>query len=474
MAHQGQYPLIFMTFKSVEGKKWSECFNDIKEVIAEEYVRHRYLLESACLTQRQKDIYRAIMDCSANDLAFRRSLKQLIDYLEAYHKKRTIVLIDEYDVPINKAYTNGYYKKAINFFMLYFGQGLKSNKNLEFTIITGALRIAKESIFTGFNHRIVRSFLEHDYADKFGLLSQEVEAAVCYYGYEDKLEKVKAWYNGYQSGEHKIYNPWSILNFIQNRGTFEPYWINTSSNELIAQLIQESDEVTKDEMSLLVQRHVITKELDMHISFADIGRSSVALWSFLLLSGYITFSNKRELEKKVVFDLLIPNDEIAFFYEKMIRSWFSESLKKKAYNDVLESLISGNLTKFKRVFESFALTSLSYFDTGGDEPERFYHAFVLGLLVDLIQEYEIKSNRESGTGRYDVMIIPHDKNKLGIILEFKKVDIDSNETLEIASEKALTQIQEKHYVHDMQARGVAHIVSIGIAFYGKQVLVKGL
>ena len=393
-------------------------------------------------------------------------------YLSQYHNKRPIVLIDEYDVPIHAGFRHGYYDDVTPFIRSFFGDCIKNNIDLEFAVVTGALRVAKESIFTGMNNLEVCSLISNLYSDKFGLLEHEVNTLLAYYNIEHNTDQIKSWYNGYTSGSCTVYNPWSIINVAKQGGVVQPYWINTSTNDIIKRLIKNGGESVKENIEILIARSFITKEIRESILYADIEKDETVLWNFLLFSGYLTFKNRRLIDKKVCADFFIPNDEVAYFYEAIVTSWFDEQIGEKHYNQMLQALTTGNMVTFKDQFSHFVLTSFSYFDVSGKQPEKFYHAFVLGMLVSLINRYEVKSNRESGYGRYDVMLIPHDKTKLGIVIEFKKVVMSEQGSIEQAVTNALLQIKEKHYVQEMFAHGIKSVIAVGIAFKGKEVLIQ--
>ncbi|MCX5925089.1 MAG: AAA family ATPase, partial [Candidatus Dependentiae bacterium] len=422
MAHQGQYPVIFFTLKFIDSANWDNCFDKIKRVISQVYSHHIYLLHSPLLTAIQKAEFEAIIGLTASVVAYEVSLKNLTYYLSSYHNKNPIVLIDEYDVPVHAGFRGGYYDEVVSFIKSFFGDGIKNNNYLHFAVMTGALRIAKESIFTGMNNLKVCTFLSDFYADKFGLLEHEVQDMLAYYGLASDAKAVKLWYNGYTSGSYTVYNPWSIINLVDNKGVIQPYWVNTSTNDIIKKLIQSSGDSVKEDIELLIARSSITKEIRESIVYASIEKDETVLWNFLLFSGYLTFKNRRLIQEIIYVDLFIPNNEIASFFKSTVLSWFAEQLGEKHYNQMLSSLISGDIALFNKLFSNFVITSFSYFDITGNQPEKFYHAFVLGMLVSLADRYHVRSNRESGYGRYDVMLIPHDTTKVGIVIEFKKVD----------------------------------------------------
>ncbi|KKQ33041.1 MAG: hypothetical protein US49_C0003G0069 [candidate division TM6 bacterium GW2011_GWF2_37_49] len=473
MAYQGQYPVIFMTFKDIKEPNWEECYEKIKEVIGNEFRRYKYLLESQILDDKQKRDFLNIIDCSASQNIFENSLKNLSEYLAIYHNKKPIILIDEYDVPIQAGFLSHYYKEVISFMRGMLSGGLKDNPNLSFAVMTGILRVAKESIFSGLNNLKVCSLLNNAYSDKFGLLEHEVHELMTYFGFSEKMIDVKEWYNGYASGDdHTIYNPWSIINFADNNGKFYPYWLNTSDNSIVKELIEKGAVDFKLDIEQLIAGNNIEKYVNENIIFDSVFSQSDAVWSFLLFSGYLTFDKIYLKEELIYGSLRLPNLEIKSFYKVVILEWLKNKISMNNYTMMLNSLVSGDIEEFKNIFYDFVIKTLSVFDTSGKEPEKFYHAFVLGMLVSLSENYEVKSNKESGFGRYDVMVIPKNPKLRGIIMEFKKVTDLIDNSLDKAVEIALTQIDDKKYATELLARGVENIVKLGIAFDGKRVLVK--
>lgn len=472
MEKQGKYPVIYLTFKDEKYLHWKDCKSGIKFVIGSEFKRHDYLLESSVMNDEEKRIYKDIMNLKAEDIYYHKSLLSLTMYLWKYYKENAVILIDEYDVPIQSGYTSGYYEDVISFMRNFLSGGLKDNIYLEKGILTGILRVAKESIFSGLNNLNVCSILKNKYSSYFGFLEDEVESVLKYYKVEFKLDEIKNWYNGYVFGENVIYNPWSILNYVNNwQDGLQPYWINTSSNDLVKKLITKGGQQLKNELEDLIQSKNITKEINENIEMKEIDKSTENVWSFLLLSGYLKAVKKnRKADGRLVCDLAIPNLEVKYLYNEIIMSWFKENRNNDQFNLMLNSLIKGDIETFDDIFADYVNKSVSYFDIG-DESESFYHAFVLGILVSLSDSYRVKSNRESGYGRYDIMIIPNDIEKIGIIIEFKKVNKRRKENLNTAAQNALNQIKNMNYKQELLELGVKNIIEIGIAFEGKNVMV---
>ncbi len=471
MEHQGKYPVIFLTLKDLKDSTWALCYRTMQEVVVSEFSRHDYLLESDALTAVQKKNFAAILDKTADETLYRRALLILSDCLATHHKQPTVILIDEYDSPVHAGYINGYYDEVINFMRGFMGAGLKGNNALKWGILTGILRVSKESIFSDMNNLEVCTFTRQDYSDKFGLLEDEVKTMLELFGLEKKIDIVRSWYNGYQSGPHKVYNPWSIVNLVKNRGILQSYWVNTSSNELIKDLLKESTPQLKEELEVLMTGGRVTKRIRENIIMTNIDQNDDALWNFLLFSGYLTFENYRLVGDTDYAELLIPNIEVGTTYKTTFMEWFSRGKVQQSYDGMLKGLVTGDTEKFKNKFEKFCRESLSYFDIEGGEPERFYHALVLGMLATLAETHDIRSNRESGDGRYDVLVVPHDLTKPGAIIEFKAIDADKKKTLAAGAKEALQQIEDRKYETELRSRGVKTITKLGIAFKGKECLV---
>ncbi|SHH48924.1 AAA family ATPase [Tepidibacter thalassicus] len=469
MDMQGKYPVIYLTFKDVKDGNFQKCYEKMKEIISIEYYKHKYLLDNH-LKGIEETYFKKILSMEASQGQYETSLKNLSKFLSEYYNQKTIVLIDEYDTPIQSGYLSGYYKEIIEFMRNFLSGVLKDNEYLQKGVLTGILRVAKESIFSGLNNLEVCTILNNHYSDKFGFLEGEVEEILKYYNIEFEMDEVRKWYNGYMFGENVIYNPWSILNYVKNHEKgFRPYWVNTSSNDLVKIVLTKAGETVKKELEDLIKGKTIVKQMNEDIVMNDIENGSENVWSFLLFSGYLKVINENLKMGRSFCTLEIPNFEVKYLYEEIILAWFKESINNEKFNYMLKSLTTGDIETFEDIFSEYIIKSASYFDI--EESEKFYHAFVLGILVALNEEYEVKSNRESGYGRYDVALIPKDRNKLGIIMEFKKVNKRRKETLEIAADKAIAQIKEKNYKQELLDMGIENIIELGIAFEGKEVLV---
>lgn len=470
MKEQGQYPVIFLTFKDVKLDNWHSCYSNIQGLIVNEFRRHAYLLDSSILMASEKNEFNAIIDRTALEDLYQNSLKTLSLYLLSYWGKKPIILIDEYDTPIHAGYTHDYYDNIISFMRIFLGSGLKDSKH-EFALVTGILRVAKESIFSGLNNLKVCSLIDECNSDMFGFTQSEVTQLLELAGLAELKKEVEHWYDGYRIGQTKIYNPWSINNLVSNKGQFDLYWVNTSSNDIIKDLFAKSSITNKQDLETLISGKVITKEVQSTIVFQDLTIYPDALWNFLFFSGYLTCVNVRMESRKKLADFCIPNEEVLAIYESIMSSWFKRT-DTIQYPRMLQYLINGQTAEFAQLFTIMVRDSLSYFDVSNKAPEQFYHAFVLGMIIDLHKDYDIKSNRESGYGRYDVMLIPKDITKLGIVFEFKKTNHDEHETLEQAADRAVQQIKDKQYAQELTSRGVTNILQLGIAFEGKKVLIK--
>ena len=473
---QGKYPVIYLTFKDVKSSEWDECYSFMKRLIADEFSRHWYVLESGLLNEMEKDFFVRIIKLTGDTADYQIALKKLSEYLYIYHQTKVIVLIDEYDTPIHEGYVEKYYKKIVGFMKNMLSGVLKDNTSLEKAVLTGILRVSKESIFTGLNNFKVYSLIKNDFSTYFGLTENEVEQIIKYYTIEHELDDIKRWYNGYIFGNHVIYNPWSIINFADspNEG-LRPYWINTSGNALIKQLITSSGSAIKKDIEKLIRGEKIQKSIQDDMVFDDLDKEEDVLWSFLLFTGYLKAVSVEFVDEgRWVCELQIPNREVVYFYKNTLVDWFKLSTTSTKMQAMLEGLIEGEIDVFEYHFKEFVVRTMSYFDPTGEEPERVYHAFVLGMLLNLSDNYIIKSNRESGLGRYDITIMPKVKTRKAYIFEFKKVDPARKETLEIALEKALRQIEQKRYDIELIDAGIRSedIIRVGVAFEGKELLMK--
>jgi Predicted AAA-ATPase/PD-(D/E)XK nuclease superfamily len=475
-ALQGQFPVIFLTFKDVKETSWEMAKKRIKELIAEEYERHKNTVQkhTHIISINELRIFEAIINEQEEDVHLSNSLYFLSKLLEKIANKRVILLIDEYDAPIHAAYQNGYYDQMVEFMQPFLSAGLKDNKHLSRAVLTGILRTAKEGIFSGLNNLNVCTLLHDSFADKFGFLEKEVDDLLLNQDIAYEGKNIKNWYNGYHVGNNTLlYNPWSIIECARNKGELKAYWINTSDNTLIKKLIALSNDLVKTELESLLTNIPLTKTIEEAFIFPGIEQNQKALWSLLLFSGYATYSQMR-INKWGYNEcsLVIPNKEIYGIYTNLLQSIFDQSLKNRSLTEMLIALQNGDAKNFADILQEFIANSMSYYDLSTDEPEKSYHLFILGMLIFFNDEYNVRSNRESGYGRYDLMLIPKDKKLAGIIIECKKANSDKQKTLEVTVNDALKQVKEKNYKQELIAQSITNIIVYAIAFHGKKLLVK--
>ncbi|MCX4298657.1 MAG: AAA family ATPase [Lachnospiraceae bacterium] len=477
---QGKFPVIFLTFANIKADKYSEMEHKITETIAGLYESNRYLLETDCLSENEKEYYKNIKIGMPSDIA-EGAVHQMTCFMQRYYKENVIIILDEYDTPMQEAWLSGYWNKAVSFFSSFFNATFKTNPYLERGIITGITRIAKESIFTGMNNFKVVTTTSDKYATAFGFTEKEVFNALDDMELGSEKGNVKKWYDGFTFGSHTdIYNPWSICSFIENNGKYENYWADTSSNGLVNSLMQTGVPGIKQTMEALLQGKSFEAELDEKIVFDQLDGSVSAVWSLLLATGYLKVLDLKYVgeHKRKVYTLTLTNMEADSIFENMVKGWFGGSTETY-YNEFINALLHDNVRKMNTFMNKVALNTFSSFDSGNKpseqtEPERFYHGFVLGMVVNMADMYIVRSNRESGYGRYDVMLEPVDKNGKAFIFEFKVLDPDEDEeTLEDTLAAAHRQIAEKKYETELVSRGFApeKIRKYGFAFRGRECLI---
>lgn len=466
-AHQNKYPVIFVSFKSVKRESFDEAFADIKRLMAELYDQHRYLLEGDFLPDDQKTTFMAILNKTAEKGDIEAALKQLAKHLHRKFNKNPIILIDEYDTPIQEAYLKGYYADMVSSMRVIMGEALKDNTLMYKGVITGITRISQESLFSGVNNLKVYSLLNEKYGQYFGLTEEEVIKLIKETNQEIPLDKIKEWYNGYQVGRYILYNPWSIINCLLERGELKAYWLNTSNKELIEKLLRESKSVIKEQFEELLQGNVIEQPISENLVFPEITKREEALWSLLLYAGYLKVLSSELRDYTLMAKLAVPNKEVSFVYAQIVSGWFSDTVSLESYSRFVRSLSSGNLEEFKAYLSSYIMQSGSYFDFNSNTPEQIFHMFILGLVLGLRDNYIIESNRESGLGRFDVAFIPKDKQFNGILLEFKVSE--TIEALPAKAKEALEQIKLRGYFETFKQHGIESVLAIGLAFCGKHV-----
>ncbi|MFL0167259.1 AAA family ATPase [Candidatus Clostridium helianthi] len=470
MKLQGQYPVIFITFKNQKHISFEDFQDGIKVLLSNLYKEHEYLLDSNKLSEFDKNDFKEMISRKASIGVLYEGISNLMGYMNKHYGKKVMLFIDEYDVPIQEGYLRGYYDNMIVSIRNLLTSALKDNPYVEKSLITGILRVAKESIFSGLNNLEVNTILRYNFNDKFGFTENEVFDLANYYEAVEKIENIKKWYNGYVFAGEVVYNPWSVLNYLKNiKEGFMPYWINSSNNDLIKKLLIKGDKNMKLELEDLIEGKSINKVIDDSIVMSEVEDSNDNIWSFLLLSGYLKAVKTKNIRGRLNCELKIPNEEVHIFYENLIKKWFNETMTNEKYELMLNMLINGEIEIFSGIFKQFVINNLSYFDVSGTEPERVYHAFVLGMLISLSDKYEVKSNKESGYGRYDVMLIPKDISKIGIVIEFKKIDDFLKTTIEEGSKAALKQIEDMKYSQELESRGVKNIIKLAIVFKGKEI-----
>ena len=468
MSEQGKYPVIFVSLKDLKEDTWEECLESIKDIMYKIFNEYSFLRKKLNIVEKRQ--FDKIWEITGNERNFKTSLLDLSNYLNKYYGEKVIILIDEYDAPIINAFDKGYYNEAINFFQTFYSSALKTNNSLKYGVLTGITRIIKEGIFSGLNNLYVNTILSKDYSEYFGLLENEVIEMLEYFDMKYKIEEVREWYNGYIFGESKVYNPWSIVNYVREK-EIKAYWANVSGNTLLENMLNHAGESVYDDLKRFTDGESIEKYISDGTTIKSLLNNDDEIWQVLLYSGYLT---KDEKQKEIdvtsgytdVYNLRIPNKEIRKYFGNMfLNRFFGTEVKT---NILIKALENGDIKKFEKTLGEIMINMLSHFDLD-KEMEKIYQVFMIGLVGFLMGKYEIISNDESGYGRYDLAMIPIKSNEKAYLMEFKISKTQKG--MEERAQKALKQIDEKKYDTKLKTRGIKNILKIGVAFYGKEVKV---
>lgn len=464
--HQGQYPVIFLTFKDVKSMTWEETFQKIRRLISLEFIRHNELETSSVLTAYEKEQYHLLAGDSGDEVDCQMGLQLLSLLLHKHYGRECIIIIDEYDTPIQQGHTCNFYPEIVNFMRNFFSGGLKDNPHLAFGFLTGILRVAKESIFSGMNNLKTYSILDDGYSSYFGFTEKEVKDMLRYYGKDDKYNELSEWYDGYRFGNTEIFNPWSVINYISDNCFPKAFWQSTGSNEIIGEIIQTATpEITKDLYKLLCGEK-IAAYIDTGVIYPEVQNNPYSIYSFLLVAGYLKVANiYPQSDGNFMCDVAIPNKEITFVYEKEV---LNRTNQNSLAISISQAIFSKDTQKLQALLEDFMVKSISSIDGAN---EGFYHGMMLGLCAILGNRYKIRSNRESGLGRFDIQLMPLTKGMPGFIFEFKHTK-DEHTDLSALADSALQQIEAKKYDTELRDNGVNSVIRIGIAFRGKSAVVR--
>lgn len=468
--YQGQYPVITLSLKSMKQPNYEYAFKQYKELIKNEFWRHRDIFKSDDIMPDNKKIFNSICDGTAENSSYINAVRVLSDCLSIAYKKKVIILIDEYDVPLENAYFKEFYDEMVDFIRSVFESTLKTNPSLEFGILTGCLRISRESIFTGLNNLSVYPITENLFSQYFGFTEEEVKEIVRFYNISNRFDELKAWYDGYRFGEIEIYNPWSILNYLLKAVTSKdvlpkPYWSNTSSNDIIHQLINEGDEETREQIEELLNGGYVDKPIFEDITYRNVKINSDYIWSFLLFTGYLKQIDSYLDGDTIYSKMVIPNREVKSVYKNTVIHWFDEKIKTNSRDDLFNAMISGNTEEFEDILGDWLDETISYYDGR----EVYYHGFLSGVLSGF-KGYSVKSNRESGVGRPDLLIMKRKQHELAVIIEVKVAEKFAE--LDKKCDEALQQIEDRNYEAELIDECYQNIIKYGVAFYQKSCKIK--
>ena len=471
-AYQGKFPVIFLTFKDVKFATWENTIDKISALLQEEYDRHKEVMHGDQLASYEKEYFTRILNKTASEVELSAALEQLSKMLTKYYGTAPIIIIDEYDTPIQEGYSKDFYEKIVGFMRNFFSGAFKDNKNLSYGFLTGILRIAQESIFSGLNNLAVNTVLDNEYDQYFGFTNEEIHEMLKYYGALGKEKELKEWYDGYLFGSKEIYNPWSVINYISKGCTPQAYWVNTGKNKILEDVLKvATDDVTEKLFSLLQGRPVIAR-IDQNIVYRSLTKEPANIYSLLLVAGYLKATKKQlQADGSYLCEVSIPNKEIAAVYTSEILSHLVQigAISNTTADKIAESLYANDQRKLQRAISDYLDQTISFYDAGA---EGFYHGLVLGLIALMDNQYKIKSNREAGDGRYDICLIPRKNIYPGIIMELKwKKDLD-DDSLELLAKEALSQIDKNRYDLEIKEDGITDILKFGIAFSGKKIQIQ--
>lgn len=470
--HQGKYPVIFLTLKDVKFDSWSETIDKIRDLLQTEYGRHQELLESERIANYEKEYFKRIIEGTATEVDLSSALEKLSRMLTEHYGKAPIIIIDEYDTPIQEGYSKDFYDEIIGFTRNFFSGAFKDNKYISYGFLTGILRIAQESIFSGLNNLTVNSVMDEAYDQYFGFTSMEVHKMLEYYGALEKEAELKEWYDGYLFGNEEIYNPWSVINYISKGCVPQAYWVNTGKNEILEEVLKTATDEIIERLYALLQGERVVVRIDQNVVYRSLAEDPANIYSLLLVAGYLK-TPKKELQGDGAYlcEVAIPNKEIAAVYKNEILSHLLQigAITRTTSNKIAESLYTSDWKRLQTAIAEYMNKSISFYDAGA---EGFYHGLVLGLIALMDNQYKIRSNRESGDGRYDISLLPREKKYPGIIMELKWKNGLEEEALKLLAKEALLQIENKKYDSEMREEGIENILKLGIAFSGKRVSVR--
>lgn len=470
--HQGQYPVIFLSFKDVKFETWQETKDNISYILSNEYDRHKKILNGNTCSNSEKEYFYKVLNREATEQELTGALRELSKMLHEFYEKSPIIIIDEYDTPIQQGYSCEFYEKVILFMRNLFSGAFKDNQYLAYGFLTGILRVAKESIFSGLNNLKEHSIFDQRYSEYFGFTKPEVMEMLQYYGCEHKYDEIVEWYDGYRFGKSEMFNPWSVINYLDDKCIPKAFWQATGSNEIIRQIVAEATPEIQKNLQLLMRGEEISAYIDTSVIYPEIRKNPLTIYSFLLMAGYLKFEEDDVLSSTMsIYNVSIPNKEIFYVYEKEILSAMSEQIPMSTAIAIQRSILKQNVLELQNYLQEFLRYSVSFFDVGN---ESFYHGMVLGLSAIMNNLYRVTSNRESGDGCYDIQMESYNKELPGIIMELKYLketdasDVNLKEKLQKLSEDALEQINMRHYENEMKMRGIEKIMKIGIAFHKKK------